>query len=65
MTFVRAGSWQHLLNGKSQIHSSRYQGKYDGKIGAIATEPSNLGLKVDVGGETPVFFLKDEVALLN
>jgi len=47
------------------IHSSRYQGKYDGKIGAIATEPSNLGLKVDMGSETPVFFLKDEVALLN
>jgi hypothetical protein len=47
------------------IRSTRHQGKYNGKIGAIATEPSNLGLKVDMGDETPVFFLKDEVSLLN
>jgi hypothetical protein len=47
------------------IRSSRYQGKYDGKKGAISTEPSNFGLKVDIGSDTPIFFLKDEVTLLN
>jgi hypothetical protein len=45
------------------IRSSRYRGKYDGKKGAISTEPSTFGVKVDVGDGEPVFFLKDEVSL--
>jgi hypothetical protein len=45
------------------IHSSRYRGKYNGQQGAIASEPSAYGVKVDVGDGEPVFFLKDEVSL--
>jgi hypothetical protein len=48
-----------------RIHSNRYKNQYNGQIGAIATQPSNFGLKVDLGGETPIFFLKDEVTLLD
>jgi hypothetical protein len=43
------------------IQSSRYRGKYNGQQGAIASEPSAYGVKVDVGDGEPVFFLKDEV----
>ncbi|GFE72074.1 hypothetical protein CFPU101_46840 [Chroococcus sp. FPU101] len=45
------------------IHSSRYQGLYEGKEGVIATEPSLFGVKVDLGVDKPIFFLKDEVFL--
>ena len=48
-----------------RIHSNRYKNQYNGQTGAIATQPSNFGLKVDLGGETPIFFLKDEVTLLD
>ena len=48
-----------------RIQSNRYKNQYNGQIGAIATQPSNFGLKVDLGGETPIFFLKDEVTLLD
>jgi hypothetical protein len=48
-----------------RIHGNRYKNQYNGQTGAIATQPSNFGLKVDLGGETPIFFLKDEVTLLN
>jgi hypothetical protein len=47
------------------IRSTRHQGKYDGKEGVVATEPSTFGVKVDIGDESPVFFLKDEVSLPN
>lgn len=45
------------------IHSSRYQGKYEGKEGVIATEPSLFGVKVNLGMGEPIFFLKDELFL--
>jgi hypothetical protein len=45
------------------IHSSRYQGKYEGREGVVAAEPSNFGVKVDIGLDDPIFFLKDEVFL--
>ena len=48
-----------------RIQSNRYKNQYNGQTGAIATQPSNFGLKVDLGGETPIFFLKDEVTLLD
>ena len=46
------------------IHSRRYQGKYEGKEGVIAAEPSNYGVKVDVGEEKPIFFLNEDISLL-
>jgi hypothetical protein len=47
------------------IQSNRYKNQYNGQTGAIATQPSNFGLKVNLGGETPIFFLKDKVTLLD
>jgi hypothetical protein len=47
------------------IHSSRYQGKYEGKQGVIAAEPSNYGVKVDVGEDKPIFFLNEDISLIQ
>lgn len=51
------------IGSQVSIHSPRYQGKYEGREGVVAAEPSNFGFKVDIGLDDPIFFLKDEVFL--
>lgn len=53
------------IGDKVRISSRRYQSQYDGKEGVVAAEPSTFGIKVDVGAGEPIFFLKDEVSLLE
>ncbi|ACK70821.1 hypothetical protein PCC7424_2400 [Gloeothece citriformis PCC 7424] len=47
------------------IHSSRYQGKYEGRRGVVAAEPTNLGVKIDIDEEVPIFFLNGEISVDN
>lgn len=53
------------VGAKVRIRSGRFQGKYDGREGTIATEPSGFGMEVEIGEEKTVFFLKDEISLVN
>ena len=63
--FSNGNSPDWAIGNLVRIQSNRYKNQYNGQTGAIATQPSNFGLKVDLGGETPIFFLKDEVTLLD
>ncbi|WP_013320999.1 hypothetical protein [Gloeothece verrucosa] len=47
------------------IHSRRYQGKYEGKQGVVVEEPTNLGVKIDIGEEAPIFFLNGEISVIE